>query len=169
MKYLGEQNHIYVTTPMGTDIIKKQAGGMNYVHGGSSLQEMIVPVVRVITAKGRQDTGYVNVEISSFLSRITSTEFKLDFMQMSPVTDKDKPRKLVAFFVDDTGKKISFDVPIIANIREKDASKRLITEKFTLRSGKYRAGQNYYLVLADMDNESRIHQRYKFTIDIAEM
>ena len=169
MKYLGEQNHIYVTTPMGTDIIKKQAGGMNYVHGGSSLQEMIVPVVRVITAKGRQDTGYVNVEISSFLSRITSTEFKLDFMQMSPVTDKDKPRKLVAFFVDETGKKISFDVPIIANIREKDASKRLITEKFTLRSGKYRAGQDYYLVLADMDNESRIHQRYKFTIDIAEV
>lgn len=88
---------------------------------------------------------------------------------MSPVTDKDKPRKLVAFFVDDTGKKISFDVPIIANIREKDASKRLITEKFTLRSGKYRAGQDYYLVLADMDNESRIHQRYKFTIDIAEV
>ena len=154
---------------MGTDIIKKQAGGMNYVHGGSSLQEMIVPVVKVITAKGKQDTGYVNVEISSFISRITNTEFKLDFMQMTPVTDKDKPRKLVAFFVDETGKKISFDVPIIANIRDKEASKRLITEKFTLRSGKYRTGQDYYLVLADMDDESQIHQRYKFTIDIAEM
>ena len=168
MKYLSSHNEIFVTTPMGTDIIKKQAGGMNYVHGGSSLQEMIVPVVRVLTAKGRQDTDYVNVEISSFLSRITSTEFKIDFMQMSPVTDKDKPRRLVAFFVDETGKKISFDVPIVANSREKDASKRLITEKFTLRSGKYRAGQDYYLVLADMDDESRIHQKYKFTIDIAE-
>ena len=66
-------------------------------------------------------------------------------------------------------KKISFDVPIIANIRDKEASKRLITEKFTLRSGKYRTGQDYYLVLADMDDESQIHQRYKFTIDIAEM
>ena len=169
LAYLSALNRIYVTTPMGTDIIKKQAGGMNYVHGGSSLQEMIVPVVKVITAKGKQDTGYVNVEISSFISRITNTEFKLDFMQMTPVTDKDKPRKLVAFFVDETGKKISFDVPIIANIRDKEASKRLITEKFTLRSGKYRTGQDYYLVLADMDDESQIHQRYKFTIDIAEM
>ena len=92
--------------------------------------------------------------ISSFISRITNTEFKLDFMQMTPVTDKDKPRKLVAFFVDETGKKISFDVPIIANIRDNDARGRLITEKFTLRSGKYRAGQNYYLVLEDMDDES---------------
>lgn len=169
MAYLSAFNHLYVTTPMGTDIIKKRAGGMNYVHGGSSLQEMIVPVVKVITAKGKQNTGYVNVEISSFISRITNTEFKLDFMQMIPVTDKDKPRKLVAFFVDETGKKISFDVPIIANIRDKEASRRLITEKFTLRSGKYRSGQDYYLVLADMEDESNIHQKYKFTIDIAEM
>lgn len=169
MSYLSAMNRIFVTTPKGTDIIKKQAGGMNYVHGGSSLQEMIVPVIKVITAKGKQDTGYVNVEISSFISRITNTEFKLDFMQMTPVTDKDKPRKLVAFFIDETGKKISFDVPIIANIRDKDASKRLITEKFTLRSGKYRTGQDYYLVLADMDDESHIHQKYKVTIDIAEM
>ena len=169
LAYLSALNRIYVTTPKGTDIIKKQAGGMNYVHGGSSLQEMIVPVIKVITAKGKQDTGYVNVEISSFISRITNTEFKLDFMQMTPVTDKDKPRKLVAFLVDETGKKISFDVPIIANIRDKDARGRLITEKFTLRSGKYRAGRDYYLVLADMDDESQIHQKYKFTIDIAEM
>ena len=169
LAYLSALNKIYVTTPMGTDIIKKQAGGMNYVHGGSSLQEMIVPLVKVITAKGKQDTGYVNVEISSFISRITNTEFKLDFMQMTPVTDKDKPRKLVAFFIDESGKKISFDVPIIANIREKEASKRLITEKFTLKSGRYRTGQDYYLVLADMDDELQIHQKYKFTIDIAEM
>ena len=169
LAYLSAMNRIFVTTPKGTDIIKKQAGGMNYVHGGSSLQEMIVPVVKVITAKGKQDTGYVTVEISSFISRITNTEFKLDFMQMAPVTDKVKPRRLVAFFIDETGKKISFEVPIIANIRDADARARLITEKFTLRSGKYRAGQDYYLILADMDDESKIHQKYKFTIDIAEM
>ena len=60
-------------------------------------------------------------------------------------------------------------MPIIANIRDKDARGRLITEKFTLRSGKYRAGRDYYLVLADMDDESQVHQKYKFTIDIAEM
>ena len=169
LAYLSALNRVFVTTPKGTDIIKKQAGGMNYVHGGSSLQEMIVPVIKVTTAKGRQDTGFVNVEISSFLSRITNTEFKLDFMQMTPMTDKNKPRRLVAFFIDESGKKISFEVPIIANIRDKDASRRLITEKFTLRSGRYRAGQGYYLVLADMDDESKIYQKYKFTIDIADM
>ena len=90
-------------------------------------------------------------------------------MQMEPVTDKVKPRKLLAFFVDANGQKISFDVPIIADIREKDASQRLITERFTLKSGKYNSSQDYYLILADMDDESQVVQKYKFTIDIAEM
>lgn len=169
LAYLCALNRDFVITPKGTDIIKKTAGGMNYVHGGSSLQEMIVPVIKVVTAKGKQDVGFVNVEISSFISRITSSVFKIDFMQMEPVTDKVKPRRLLAFFVDGSGQKISFDVPIIADIREKDASARLITERFTLKSGKYNSGQEYYLVLTDMQDESQIIQKYKFTIDIAEM
>ena len=70
---------------------------------------------------------------------------------------------------DHEGQKISFDVPIIADIREKDASQRLITERFTLKSGKYNSSQDYYLILADMDDESQVVQKYKFTIDIAEM
>lgn len=51
MTYLGKLNQFYVTTPMGVDIIKAPGGGQNYVHGGSSLQEMIIPVVKVITYK----------------------------------------------------------------------------------------------------------------------
>lgn len=169
LTYLSAMNADYVVTPKGTDLIKTKGGGMNYVHGGSSLQEMMVPVIKVVTAKGKQEVGFVNVEISSFISRITNSVFKIDFMQMEPVTDKVKPRKLVAFFVDSTGQKISFDVPIIADIREKEASKRLITERFTLKSGKYNSSQEYYLVLADMNDESEVIQKYKFTIDIAEM
>ena len=169
LAYLSAVNKAFVTTPVGADIIKKQAGGMNYVHGGSSLQEMMVPVIKVKTVTGRMDTGLVNVEISSFLSRITNIEFKLDFMQMEPVTDKVKPRKLVAFFVDSDNRKISFDVPIIANSREKDSSKRIMNEKFTLKSDHYRRDQDYYLVLADMADETQIHQKYKFAIDIADL
>ncbi len=66
------------------------------MNGGSSLQEMMVPVVKVISAKGKQNVGFVNVEISSFISRITNSVFKIDFMQMEPVTDKVKPRKLLS-------------------------------------------------------------------------
>lgn len=169
LTYLSKLNNLYVTTPLGPDIIKMAGGGQNYVHGGSSLQEMIVPVIKVQTFKGKQDTGHVNVELSNFTQKVTGIEVKLDFMQLEPVSDTLKPRRLLAFFVDADNHKISFDVPITANIKEKDAKARLITEKFTLKSGKYRRDQEYYLVLTDQDDETKELRRYKFEIDIADM
>lgn len=166
LAYLGKLNEIFVSTPKGADIIKTQGGGQNYVHGGSSLQEMVVPVLKVKTFKGKQDTGIVSVELTSFHNRITEAAFKLEFMQMEPVADTVKPRSLVAFFVDGNGSKISFDVPIIANARDMDARQRRIVEKFTLKSGKYTRGNSYFLVLADMDDERKEYRRYKFEIDI---
>ena len=168
LTYLSKLNQNYVTTPMGADIIKAQGGGQNYVHGGSSLQEMMIPVIKVKTFTGRQDTGLVNVELSSFTNRLTSIEIMIDFMQMEPVSDRLKPRRLVAFFVDEAGNKISYDVPIIANVRDRDARLRVMTEKFTLKSGKYSRGEDYFLVLVDMDDERKEHHRYKFEIDIAD-
>lgn len=167
LTYLCKLNHVYVTTPLGADIIKMPGGGQNYVHGGSTLQEMIVPVIKVKTFTGKQDTGMVNVELSSFTNKVTGIEIRLEFMQMEPVSDKLKPRRLVAFFVDEEGNKISYDVPLIASVRDADARQRVMTEKFTLKSGKYSRGKDYFLVLADMDDERKEHHRYKFEIDIA--
>lgn len=169
MKYLSAMNETYVTTPLGADIIKMPGGGQNYVHGGSSLQEMIVPVIKVNTFKGKQDIGLVNVELSSFNHRVTGIEVKLDFMQMEPITDTVKPRRLQAFFVDADGAKISFPVPITANIKSLDAKDRLIQEKFTLKSGKYSRDQEYFLVIADQDDDKKELHRYKFEIDISDM
>lgn len=166
LTYLSERNQMYVSTPKGADIIKSRGGGQNYVHGGSSLQEMVVPVLKIKTLRGRQDTGMVSVELSSFRNRVTEITFKLEFMQMEPVTDTVKPRSLVAFFADGSGRKISFDVPIIAKVRDMDARQRRITEKFTLKSGRYMRGHEYFLVLADMDDERKEYRRYKFEIDI---
>jgi hypothetical protein len=169
MAYLSKLNEIYVTTPMGADIIKMPGGGQNYVHGGSSLQEMIVPVIKVNTFKGKQQTGLVDVELSTFNHRVTGIEVKLDFMQMEPVTDTVKPRRLQAFFVDVDGTKISFPVPITANIKSTDAKDRLIQEKFTLKSGRYSRDQEYFFVIADQDDETKEIHRYKFEIDISDM
>lgn len=160
MSYLSKLNQIYITTPMGADIIKMPGGGQNYVHGGSSPQEMVIPVIKVHTFKGRRDTGFVNVELSSFQHRVTGSEVMLDFMQMEPISDTVKPRRLQAFFVDADGAKISFPVPITANIKSTDAKDRLIQEKFTLKSGRYSRDQIYFLVIADQDDERCELHRY---------
>ncbi|WP_243122360.1 hypothetical protein [Clostridium septicum] len=43
---LGEGSNKYVITPKGTTRFKVQGAGANYVHGGSMLQEIVVPVIR---------------------------------------------------------------------------------------------------------------------------
>lgn len=167
--YLSTMNKVFVSTPMGADIIKSPGGGQNYVHGGSTLQEMIIPVVKVRTARGMTDKGTVSVELSTFNNRITDTTFRLDFMQMEAVTDVLKPISLLAYFVDAEENRISYEVPIIAREMSLDSKDRLMTEKFTLKSGKYTRGKDYYLVLAMMDDNAsdQEYKRYKFEIDIA--
>ena len=88
---------------------------------------------------------------------------------MEAVTDTMKPRSLVAFLVDENGKKLSFEVLIIAKVRDMDARQRRIVEKFTLKSRKYTRGHECFLELADMDDERKEYSGYKFEIDIVDM
>ena len=62
MAYL---NKLYVDTPVGADIFKVAGGGQNYVHGGTSLQEMMVPVIELTTNTRGVAYDYVDVVLTS--------------------------------------------------------------------------------------------------------
>ena len=160
-------NDLYVTTPIGADVFKVAGGGQNYVHGGSSLQEMLVPVIELTTNTRAVAYDYVDVILTSVNRKVTNLITYFDFIQTEKVTDTMKTRSLVAYFTTEDGEKISFDVPILANIREDDPEKRTFHEKFTLKSREYKYGDKYYLILADANDEKNILQQYEFMIDIA--
>lgn len=160
-------NDLYVTTPIGTDVFKVAGGGQNYVHGGSSLQEMLIPVIELATNTRAVAYDYVDVILTAVNRKVTNLITYFDFIQTEKVTDTMKARSLVAYFTTEDGEKISFDVPILANIREDDPEKRTFHEKFTLKSREYKYGDKYYLVLADANDEKNILQQYEFMIDIA--
>ena len=164
MSYL---KNSYVTTPIGADIFKVSGGGQNYVHGGSFLQEMLIPVVEVTTNTRYVEYDYVDVILTSVNRKVTNLITYFDFIQTEKVTDTMKARSLVAYFTTEDGEKISFDVPIVANSREEVPEKRTFHEKFTLKSREYKYGDKYYLVLADANDEKNILQQYEFMIDIA--
>ena len=151
-------NHLYVTTPIVADIFKVAGGGQNYVHGGSSLQEMLIPVIELTTNTRAVAYDYVDVILTSVNRKVTNLITYFDFIQTEKVTDTMKARSLVAYFTTEDGEKISFDVPIVANSREDAPEQRTFHEKFTLK---------YYLVLADANDEKNILQQYEFMIDIA--
>lgn len=157
----------FVTTPVGADIFAVGGGGSNFVHGGSSLQEMLIPVVDVRTAKGKQNYEYVDVILASVTRKVTNLITFFDFIQTEKVSDVVKARSLVAYFATENGEKISFDVPIVANIKSEVPDKRSLHEKFTLKSREYRRGDKYYMHIADANDERKILHSYEFIIDIA--
>ncbi|MBT9769204.1 BREX-1 system phosphatase PglZ type A [Coprococcus catus] len=166
-RQISYMNMLYVTTPIGADIFKVPGGGQNYVHGGSSLQEMLIPVVELTMNSRAVAYDYVDVVLTSTTRKVTNLITFFDFIQTEKVTDTMKARSLVAYFTTEEGEKISFDVPIVANSREEAPEKRTFHEKFTLKSREYKYGDKYYLVLADANDEKNILQQYEFMIDIA--
>ena len=166
-RLMAYMNNLYVTTPIGADIFKVAGGGQNYVHGGSSLQEMLIPVIELTTNTRAVVCDYVDVILTSVNRKVTNLITYFDFIQTEKVTDTMKARSLVAYFTTEGGEKISFDVPIVANSREDAPEKRTFHEKFTLKSREYKYGDKYYLVLADVNDEKNILQQYEFMIDIA--
>ena len=166
-RLMAYMNNLYVTTPIGADIFKVAGGGQNYVHGGSSLQEMLIPVIELTTNTRAVAYDYVDVILTSVNRKVTNLITYFDFIQTEKVTDTMKARSLVAYFTTEDGEKISFDVPIVANSREEAPEKRTFHEKFTLKSREYKYGDKYYLVLADANDEKNILQQYEFMIDIA--
>ena len=166
-RLMAYMNNLYVTTPIGADIFKVAGGGQNYVHGGSSLQEMLIPVIELTTNTRAVAYDYVDVILTSVNRKVTNLITYFDFIQTEKVTDTMKARSLVAYFTTEEGEKISFDVPIVANSREDAPEKRTFHEKFTLKSREYKYGDKYYLVLADVNDEKNILQQYEFMIDIA--
>lgn len=87
---------ICVQVPRGINRMRMKGSGSRYVHGGASLQEVVVPVIKV--NKGRQaDTSYVEVNIIQGASnKITSGQLGVTFYQSQPTSAKVKPLRIRA-------------------------------------------------------------------------
>jgi uncharacterized protein (TIGR02687 family) len=167
LDHLGSQNkNIYVTVPRGSDIFKAPGGGQNYVHGGASLQEIIIPLIKVKTERYKMEVSNVEVVLTSLTRKITNLITYLDFIQTENVSDTLKPTKLKVFFETESGEKISNEEIIVADKKNATPEKRQFREKFTFRNRKYAQDEKYYLVIKDALSDLEI-ARHEFIIDIA--
>jgi uncharacterized protein (TIGR02687 family) len=161
-----DMDNVHVTVPRGVDIFKIPGSGQNYVHGGSSVQEIIVPLVYVKSKAESKNQDYVELGLISLSNRITNLSTLLTFAQKENVSNRILPLEAKLYFEDEEGKKISNEVIIHANRNVVSAKDREFREKFTLRNKKYSKSKKYYLVMKNMENNVEIN-RYEFIIDIA--
>lgn len=92
---LGLSSDLEVQIPNSICRIVKPGAGFQFVHGGASLQEIVVPVISI--NKGRSDTvESVNVDIHPESDKITTGQIVVKLYQQSEVTDQRVARKLRA-------------------------------------------------------------------------
>lgn len=156
--------------------IKMSGGGLNFVHGGVSLQEMVVPVIEYHALrnttkeyqrnKQKYDTQPVTLNLLSSSKKISNMIFSLNFYQKEAVGDNREPATYLLYFVDANGAQISDTQKIIADKTSDNGQDRTFRLSFNLKSLKYNNTETYYLVIADESGLS-LPQREEFTIDIA--
>lgn len=155
-------------TPRDATRIKLSGGGANYVHGGASLQEMVVPVIvfRNMRAsqKGYVETTQAELALLSETRKITNLIFALDFFQKQPVGEKMLASEYTVYMTDDAGALVSDQKIVIADRVNANASERVFRVSFNLKGGAYDKNRTYRLVIT---NGKDLPQEIPFTIDIA--
>lgn len=162
--------------PRASVRIKKKGGGLNFVHGGISLQEMVVPIIEYHYLrndskayqrnKAKYDTRPVEVGLLSASRKISNMIFSLNFYQKEAVGDNRSATNYLLYFVDSNGKQISDTAKIIADKTNENGQERTFRCSFNLKSLKYDNRASYYLVIAD-ETGLQMPQKEEFQIDIA--
>ncbi len=175
VKFHGGKTAYDAFAPRESIRIKMKGGGQNFVHGGISLQEMVVPVIEYRFLrnqskeyrknKSKYDTKPVEISLLSANRKISNMIFSLNFYQKDAVGGNREAATYQLYFADSDGKAISDIQKIIADKTSDNGQERTFRCSFNLKSRRYSNTELYYLVIAD-ENGLQV-QREEFQIDIA--
>jgi uncharacterized protein (TIGR02687 family) len=129
---LGLSGGLDVLIPNSINRMRVKGAGSRFVHGGASLQEVVIPVIRV--GKQREtDVGQVDVQIFvTGRSLISSGQTAVTLYQTQPVSEKMRPRELLAGIYATDGTLISDEYTLIFDFRSDNAREREMPRKFLL-------------------------------------
>jgi uncharacterized protein (TIGR02687 family) len=129
---LGLAGSLDVLIPNSINRLRVKGAGSRFVHGGATLQEVIIPIIRV--GKQREtDLGQVDVQIFvSGRSLISSGQTAVTLYQAQPVSEKMRPRELVAGIYASDGTLISDEYILFFDFQSDNAREREMPRKFLL-------------------------------------
>lgn len=157
-------------TPLDNIRMKKQGGGMNYIHGGISLQECVVPVIEFknirATSKKFVDVRKTEIQLLSQSRKVSNSIFSLDFYQTEAVGGKVAAAAYEIYMADGSGKAVSDKKTVIADKTSSNGADRVFRTRFTLKGVEFKKTDTYYLTVVEKGT-TNVNDRIEFTIDIA--
>ncbi|MDN3451663.1 BREX-1 system phosphatase PglZ type A [Planococcus sp. APC 3906] len=141
--------------PNATIRYKIQGTGVNFVHGGASLQEVVVPLIsfknKRTGQRGSQAIQKTDIKLTTTTRKITNSIFNLDFFQTEKVEEKRIPRTVLINMADEHGNSLSNEETIIGDRPFDNPADRTFKLRFVLRNMTYDRSAAYYLVIKDTE------------------
>lgn len=161
---LRNKDERFVHYPESATIFKKKGGGQNYIHGGSSPQEMLVPILEVIVSRGASTKEPVSVQLMTAKRKIVGLSVSLEFYQSEAISDTIVKTQYQLYFEDESGNRVSNEHPYYADSSSTSASERFTSFTFDFVNRSYQATEKVYLVVKDGDTQISV-QRIEFVVD----
>lgn len=163
--HFAKEDTRFISYPISSNVFKAP-GGLNYVHGGSSPQELILPVIEVRAEKYHMDTSPAQITLVSMVQKITNLITSLDFLQTEPISDTVKSAVYRVYFISEDNERISNEILYQADKKDTDPQKRIFRLRFTFKNKQYSKTRKYYLVACDERN-SMESLRHEVIMDLA--
>lgn len=129
---LGLAGEVEVQIPKSINRLRLKGSGSRFVHGGASLQEVVIPVLK-INKKRQSDVSAVEVDIlRGASSMITSGQLAVTMYQAGPVTDKVQGRVLRAGIYTEEGDLISDSHTLTFDLSSDNPRERELQVRFVL-------------------------------------
>lgn len=159
---VGLAGNVQILIPKSISRLRLRGSGMRFVHGGASLQEVVIPVIEV-NKKRSSDLGQVDVEILRTGSNaITSGQLSVTLYQMDAVTDKLQLRRLRAGIYSESGELLSDSHEITFDRTSENPREREFPVRFILsRKSDAFNGKEVVLKLEEKYAGTTTYQEYK--------
>lgn len=159
---LGLESNVEVQIPKSINRLRLKGSGSRFVHGGASLQEVVIPVLK-INKKRQSDVTSVEVEILRGASSvITSGQLAVALYQSGPVTDKIQPKVLRAGIYTEAGDLISDSHELTFDLSSENPRERELQIRFVLtRNADDANGQEVFLKLEEKHAGTSHYKEYK--------
>lgn len=134
-------------------------GGARFVHGGMSLQEIVIPVITVKQVRGKEKESTrrtkVEIQILGNQHRVTTEKYRMQLLQLTAVSERVDPLTVkIAIYDDDV---LVSDIKTITfDSSSTDLSERQKDAILTLQNRTYDHKKNYRLVARDLDTNIEI-------------
>ncbi|UVH24445.1 BREX-1 system phosphatase PglZ type A [Lacticaseibacillus paracasei] len=163
---LGNDDQRFVFYPSNANVFSVPGAGQNYVHGGCSPQEMIIPVLHVTTESRKSQATYATLAVTDSSRRITSHEVIINMVQNDPVDETHRAATYALYFVDGNGRQISGEQLVHADITSINVNDRLIRRHIPLIDQDFERGGQYQLVIKNVEANTSTLVDYQMDLTV---